>query len=334
MAHRLARALCKPEVGLEFNAGGRQYVLRGKIGTGAVGMVRKAADRQTGRVVAVKFLAPDPKYIEPSAFEDVAERFRREGQRGAALRHEHLVDILAYEENADGSAFLSRRVRNPFIVMEFVRGRTLESLIRNLSSADGMPQVTITKQALSIAARIARALVYLHERRIIHRDVKPANVFISTIVVGAVPGEVKLGDFGVTKWGDFLAATSTGTLTMTNQQGLGTLKYMSPEQAVRPKDVTVRSDMFSLGITLFELFTARILPSPHHVFEIMNARNMRASITGKLYQLGITRPGAGHEAVFEPILDMFLAAGSRPTSKQIAGRFEYWLERASESDAV
>src|SRR5207247_9846231 len=104
MAHRLARALCKPEVGLEFTAAGHQYVLRGKLGTGAVGMVRKAVDRQSGREVAVKFLAPDPKYIEPSSFDDVAERFRREGQRGAALRHEHLVDILAYEENTAGSA--------------------------------------------------------------------------------------------------------------------------------------------------------------------------------------------------------------------------------------
>lgn len=121
---------------------------------------------------------------------------------------------------------------------------------------------------------------------------------------------------------------------MTNQQGLGTLKYMSPEQAVRPKDITVRSDMFSLGITLFELFTGAIVPSPHHVFEIMSARNMRTSITGKLYHLGLTRPGAGHEAIFEPILNMFLAAASRPTSKQMAGQFEYWLERASESDTV
>ena len=66
----------------------------------------------------------------------------------------------------------------------------------------------------------------------------------------------------------------------------------------------------------------------------MSARNMRSSITGKLYQLGINRPGAGHEDVFEPILDMFLAAASRPTSKHIAGRFEYWFERATESDAV
>lgn len=330
--HRLTRALCKPETGLEFSAGGRQYVLRGKIGTGAVGMVRKAVDRNSGQEVAVKFLAPDPKYIEPSAFEDVAERFRREGQRGAALRHENLVDVLAYEENADGSAFLSHRVRNPFIVMEFVRGRTLESLIRNLSPSDGLPQITITKQALSIAACLARALAHLHDRRIVHRDVKPANIFVSTTAIGAVPSVVKLGDFGVTKWGDFLAAASTGTLTMSSQRGLGTLKYMSPEQAVRPKDVSVRSDMYSLGITLFELFTARILPSPHHVFEIVTARNMRGSISGKLLQLGLGRVGGGDEAVFEQLLDMFLAASSRPTSKQTAGRFEYWLERAVESE--
>src|SRR5713226_3953754 len=92
---------------------------------------------------------------------------------------------------------------------------------------------------------------------------------------------------------------------MTNQQGLGTLKYMSPEQAVRPKDITVRSDMFSLGITLFELFTGQILQSPHHVFEIMSARTTRDSLMGKLLALGIKCPDE-ELGIFELVLDMFL----------------------------
>ena len=83
---------------------------------------------------------------------------------------------------------------------------------------------------------------------------------------------IKLGDFGIVKWGDFHAALATGTLTTTHQQGLGTLKYMSPEQAIKPRDVTARSDIFSLGITLYEVFTGSILASPHHVFQLMNAR--------------------------------------------------------------
>jgi eukaryotic-like serine/threonine-protein kinase len=209
-----------------------------------------------------------------AAFDDVAERFRREGQRGAGLRHEHLVEILAYEDNAGGGCFQSRSVKNPFIVMERVRGRTVERLIKNISQQDGR-RIHVSRQTLSIAVRVCRALLHLHERKIVHRDVKPANIYISTAVPGAIPAEVKLGDFGVTKWGDFLAATTTGTLTMSHQQGLGTLKYMSPEQATRPREVTVRSDMHSLGITLYELFSGQILASPHHVFDIMSTRNMR-----------------------------------------------------------
>ena len=86
--HPLARPLCKLEAGLRFAVAGRPYVLGGTIGNGAVGIVRAAKDLQSDRRVAVKFLAPDPKYILPEVFDDVAERFRREGQRGAALRHE------------------------------------------------------------------------------------------------------------------------------------------------------------------------------------------------------------------------------------------------------
>src|SRR4029077_1950057 len=127
-------------------------------------------------------------------------------------------------------------------------------------------------------------------RKVVHRDVKPANIFLSSATPESIPSMVKLGDFGVTKWGDFLATAASGSLTVTKQQGLGTLKYMSPEQAVRPRDVTVRSDIFSLGITFFELFTGRILDSPHHVFEIMMARNSRDSTMGKMIKLGFRAP--------------------------------------------
>jgi serine/threonine-protein kinase len=142
-----------------------------------------------------------------------------------------------------------------------------------------------------------------------------------------VPTLVKLGDFGVTKWGDFRASAVSGTLTVTRQEGLGTMKYMSPEQSVRPKEVTVRSDIFSLGITLFELFTGQILESPHHVFEVMMARNNRNSVMGKMISLGF-RPAYEELNIFELILDMFLGSPKgRPTSATVAGRLSTTLER-------
>ena len=242
--HFLDRERCKPKARMLFSAGGREYRLGGKIGDGAAGIVRKATEIASGEEVAVKFLAPDPKYIDRKAFDDVAQRFRREGTRGAGLVHENLVKIIAYEENTDGDNFKSKEVRNPFLVMEFIPGRTLESLIKNLEVGSN-GRAVVDDTTLSIAARIASALRYLHDRKITHRDVKPANIFLSSTSPSHVPSVVKLGDFGVTKWGDFLAAAASGTLTVTHHQGLGTLKYMSPEQSIKPRDVTVRSDMFS-----------------------------------------------------------------------------------------
>ncbi|HLW80693.1 MAG TPA: serine/threonine-protein kinase [Candidatus Acidoferrales bacterium] len=330
--HRLARQKCRTSSGQKFHAGDHHYEFMGLLGNGAVGIVRKARNLSTGQIVAVKLLAPDPKYIDVAAFDDVEQRFRREGIRGAHLRHENLVEVIAFEDNIDGASFDRRSVTNPFIVMEYVGGHTLESLIKKMAVSNGTTSACVDKQTLFIANRVSAALCYLHQRKITHRDVKPANVFLSTSTPGSTPSVVKLGDFGVTKWGDFLATAASGTLTVTRQQGLGTLKYMSPEQAVRPKDVTVRSDMFSLGITLYELFTAQILPSPHHVFEIMSARLKRENIIAKLWSLGVKCPSE-HAGLFELLLDLFLTApNGRPAAPTIEGRTGYLMEELSERE--
>ena len=324
--HRLARQKCRPHVGQRFTADNQKYEFMGSIGDGAVGLVRKARNVATNEIVAVKLLAPDPKYIDQAAFEDVEQRFKREGKRGAHLEHPNLVKIIAYEDNENGVCFEKGVIKNPFLVMEHIGGRTLESLINKMSSSSVPNETYVTKQTLLIASHVADALQYLHSRAIIHRDVKPANIFLSATTVGSVPSLVKLGDFGVTKWGDFLASAASGTLTVTSQRGLGTMKYMSPEQAVRPKEVTVRSDMFSLGITLFEMFTGQVLASQHHVFEIMSARTSRDGTMGKLLTLGIKSPNE-HVGLFEMVLDMFLTAPrGRPTSTTVSGRMHYSLE--------
>jgi serine/threonine-protein kinase len=236
-----------------------EYELEGQLGDGAVGIVRKARRLRDGVLRAVKFLAPDPKYIDPEVFDDVATRFRREGLRAPFLDHPGLVRVFAYVENRDGIAFAKNGPKNPFIVMNAIRGQTLEDYIRRRSKRreDKGEQLCFVLDAerLSIAASVASALAYLHSKRLIHRDVKPSNIFLPSHNTRADQREALLGDFGIMKWGDFQASVSTGSLTVTTQRGLGTLKYMSPEQAVRPKDVTVRSDIYSLGITLFEMFT-------------------------------------------------------------------------------
>jgi serine/threonine protein kinase len=129
---------------------------------------------------------------------------------------------------------------NPFIVMEYIRGTTLEHFIMK---GNNQPSFNITRQTLSIAHAVSNALLYLHNKNLVHRDVKPANIFFTRVAQGNVPGIIKLGDFGVVKWGDFKASMTTGSLTVTGQHGLGTWKYMAPEQATQPKGVSVRGSI-------------------------------------------------------------------------------------------
>jgi serine/threonine-protein kinase len=298
----------------------------GAVGDGAVGLVRKATRKSDSQLVAVKLLAPDPKYIEEETFNDVAARFKREGERGVRLRHPHLVRVEAFSDNANGDSFDVGGPVNPLLVMEFVRGRTLESFIRNLDDEE-RERFAITQTKLNIAIQIVSAVEDLHRKKLVHRDIKPANIFLGqTTSPGALP-LAKVGDFGVMKWGDFHASLSTGVLTSTNQRGLGTLKYMSPEAALKPRDVTVRSDTYSLGITLFELFTGQILASAHHVFEIMNARLSRGTTQSRYLDMGF-KISSADEGLADMLLDMHLRGQSgRPTAEKVRGRLEWEYER-------
>lgn len=313
-----------------FMSGGREYLLGGELGNGAIGVVRRATDRQTQKQFAIKFLAPEPKYIEIASIEDIYIRFRREGLRGTALSHDHLVKIFTYEENENGSSFLNNDGPcNPFIIMEYIRGTTLEKFIkRRVNQANG-PCFNIIPQTLFIAYSVINALHYLHKRKIVHRDVKPANIYLTKADGDTIPTTVKLGDFGIVKWGDFKASVTSGTLTVSGQQNLGTLKYMSPEQALKPKEVDVRSDMYALGITLFELFTTQILPNIYYVVQLVQQRMQRSTVVGKLNNLGLGIIPNEYEDLFTHIYSMFATApNSRPSSRDMEGRLQYLLDSA------
>jgi serine/threonine-protein kinase len=310
-------------VGQRFVSNGKTYELLGRVGDGAAGLVRKAKPIDGENIVAVKFLAPDPKYIDTAAFDDVARRFKREGERGVHLRHESLVTILSYSDNESGSAFRSRGLINPFIVMEYLEAKTLESYIRSITPNE-RGVFALTQGRLGIAVQLASALEHLKRQRLVHRDVKPANIFLRRR--GQSRWNAKLGDFGVMKWGDFHAALATGTLTVVAQKGLGTLKYMSPEQAIRPAEVTIKSDIWSLGITLFELFSGQILASAHHVYELQAARRAHGTTMSR-YSALRCRLSSEDEAIADLLLDMFLAADGRPTIDKIRGRLEWEYAR-------
>lgn len=329
MTHPLARELCHPSDGDSFTVLGNRYTVRGKLGDGAVGLVRKAESTR-GEQLAVKFLAPDPKYIEESAFDDVRARFKREGERGPKLECYSLLRIHAYSDNIGGSAFDNRGPTNPFLLMERSSGGALEDFVRRIP-IEARGKLVVDKTRLSIAVQIAEALEYLHARKLIHRDVKPANIFLSGKPLENHSVRAKLGDFGVVKWGDFHASLATGTLTATMHKGLGTFKYMAPEAALKPKDVDNKTDVFSFGITLYELFTGQLLTSPHHAFALMSCNDSRGTTTSRFAEVG-TSISAEDEPLCTLLLDMVRRGVTRrPTMKVVRGRLEYEYEKRFDS---
>ncbi len=205
------------------------YTLVSLLGSGGMGAVYRATDTVLGRDVALKVLPPDMA-DDPERL----ERFRREARTVAALSHPNIVTIYSVE-HADGTHFLT---------MELVEGRTLEDAM-----ADHRP-VPI-ERVLEIARQITGAAAAAHDKGIVHRDLKPANVILDA------SGRVKVLDFGLAKTRGAAAFSAGDAATaLATQVGtvLGTPTYMSPEQ-VRGLDVDHRTDIFSLGVMLYEMAT-------------------------------------------------------------------------------
>ncbi len=208
---------------------GEHYEIEKLLGSGAMGEVYRAVDRKMfDRAVAIKFLS---ERLTDS--EEGRGRFRREVETSARLHHPNIVTIYDWGEHQG----------RDFFVMEFVDGHDLQGLLKSGISWD-------LEQRLEVAIQVADALDFAHRAGVIHRDIKPGNVMV---VMSDSGPRVKLVDFGI-------ARVDRSNLTQT-QSHPGTYAYMSPEQLRGEKDLDPRSDLFSLGIVLCELF------SGHHPFK-------------------------------------------------------------------
>ena len=199
---------------------GDRYEIIDKVGSGGMSDVYKALDHKLNRYVAVKILKDE--FSEDKSF---VSKFKVEAQSAAGLAHPNIVNV--YDVGEENGLY--------FIVMELVEGITLKKYIEKKGK---LP----VKEAVSIAIQIAQGIEAAHNNHIIHRDIKPQNVIISR------EGKVKVTDFGIAR------AASANTI---NSNAMGSVHYISPEQA-RGGYIDEKSDIYSLGISLYEMITGKV----------------------------------------------------------------------------
>ena len=197
-----------------------------QVGTGGMGVVYKAKQKQLDRLVAVKLVRPD--LCDDPAF---AERFTREARAMARLSHPAIINVFDF----------GQRENFYFFIMEFVDGANLRQLVRS-GELD-------SKAALAIVPQICDALQYAHDAGIVHRDIKPENILLDK------SGRVKIADFGLAK----LVKPQPDDFTLTGtKQVVGTPHYMAPEQFEHPTEVDHRADIYSVGVVIYEMLTGEL----------------------------------------------------------------------------
>jgi eukaryotic-like serine/threonine-protein kinase len=221
--------------GMEASKLGR-YAIQSELGRGAMGVVYKATDTALERTVAVKTVN---MALERDGAEKYEARFYQEARAAGSLNHPNIVTV--YDVGKEGNV--------AYMAMEFIEGEELRSL---LAEGRALP----VSQAVSIAAQVAEGLAYAHEHGVVHRDIKPANIMVLT------DGPVKITDFGIARM-----RANTDELTQSGMM-LGSPKYMSPEQVIG-KRADQRSDIFSLGVILYEMLTGSAPFSGENVTALM-----------------------------------------------------------------
>jgi len=261
---------------------GGKYRFERLLGEGGMGAVYAAENLNTGRRVAVKVLRG-----EWTQQPEVVQRFLREARATTTIAHPNVVEVLDLD--------VDRERGIPYIVQEFLEGETLEA---HLASRPG--RRVDPAEALTILLPVMGALVAAHGRGIVHRDLKPANLFLSRSRSGEVVPKVI--DFGIAK--DVEAAPGSSHRTQAGA-AIGTPAYMSPEQVSGLTDIDAQTDVWSLGIVLYEMLTGR-LP-----FESANVNVLMAKI---LYE--VPTPIAAHRPDLPADLQAIVAAAldrERPT---------------------
>ena len=218
-----------------------QYDIMGELGRGGMGVVYDAIDPRLDRHVAIKVIElPSDPNMSDSTRAELVERFKREAKASAKLNHPNIVSIFDFGEY-EGRYYM---------VMEYLQGRNLSELLK-LHSPMALPV------ALKALAQTCEALDFAHHQGIIHRDIKPANIVILD------NGTTKLADFGIAR-----LEASNSELTKAGSI-LGSLLYISPEQLMNPKDVDKRADIYSLGVTAYEILTGKLPYNGSNIGEIV-----------------------------------------------------------------